>query len=166
LALGAVACAFVLIVAVWLGIMLSQNNNNFTVNDNDIIYSAMTDEEVSALSSEYSFITKMDVQSSTELLYSKDNSLVAVLVKGEMENEANYYFIDYMVLYNEHYEFLSKPFYKNFANEADGFMYEQKGTDDNGLYIFYLLSESNYSQPVYMEVHCFENDISYILENL
>lgn len=72
LPIGAVACAFVLIVAVWLGIMLSRNNSDFTFNDNDIAYSAMTDEEISTLSAEYSFITKMDVQSCTELLYSEE----------------------------------------------------------------------------------------------
>ena len=36
-------------------------------------------------------------------------------------------------------------------------------TDADGLYVYFIRMENEAEQVVYIEVHCFENDINYIL---
>ncbi len=116
---------------------------------------------------DYPFINKMQVTAQGELLLRTDDSLVFTIIDGELETEEDYYFIKVQIEHNKNYEFGYKIAYQNLKNNEiiNGWVigYEQKSIDPNDLYVFYLHLQNNNGQVIYMEVHCFENDISYIL---
>lgn len=109
----------------------------------------------------------MQVTAQGELLLRTDDSLVFTIIDGELETEEDYYFIKVQIEHNKNYEFGYKIAYQNLKNNEiiNGWVigYEQKSIDPNDLYVFYLHLQNNNGQVIYMEVHCFENDISYIL---
>lgn len=166
-----IGLAFVMVMV--LVILFVTNNgqeDNFTFS-NDMVYSSkLSDSELSAVKDEYDFVDNMDVVQATKLLYKVDNSLVVILLESEVLSQDNYYFITLQIEYNEHYDFVDKYYYHNLDNSTttDNFdvSYEQMGLDDGGLYTYLLRLESENLNTVYMEVHCFEDDISYILNEV
>ena len=93
-----------------------------------------------------------------------------IIIHGEIITQSDYYFMTVQIEYNEHYNFVDKYYYHNLDNSTttDNFdvSYEQMGLDDGGLYTYLLRLESENLNTVYMEVHCFEDDISYILNEV
>lgn len=130
----------------------------------EIVYGAdMTAEETETVCAEYPMIGQLDFASYRKLMRSDDDSLVFMIVKGELETENDYYFITMQIEYNPYYNFLDKDCYENLEqstqiNDAH-VAYSFEGSDMDGLYWYYLLSEKE-GQKIYWEVHCFEESIN------
>lgn len=161
------------VMAMVLVILFVTNNggeSDFTFNSDMVYNRELTDEEFAAVEGQYDFIDNMDVSNSIKLLYNEDNSLVFIIVHGEIVTQSNYYFITVQIEYNEHYDFVDKPIYYRLDNNlvVDDYSvsYEQMGLDDSRLYVYLLRLESENLNTVYMEVHCLEDDISYILNEV
>lgn len=166
-----IGLAFVMtMVLVILFVTNNGGESDFTFNSDMVYNRELTDEEFAAVEGQYDFIDNMDVSNSIKLLYNEDNSLVFIIVHGEIVTQSNYYFITVQIEYNEHYNFVDKYYYHNLDNSTttDNFdvSYEQMGLDDGGLYTYLLRLESENLNTVYMEVHCLEDDISYILNEV
>lgn len=160
-------------MAMVLVILFVTNNggeSDFTFNSDMVYNRELTDEEFAAVEEQYDFIDNMDVSNSIKLLYNEDNSLVFIIIHGEIITQSDYYFMTVQIEYNEHYNFVDKRYYDDLDNTTttDNFdvSYEQWGIDDSGLYTYLLRLESENLNTVYMEVHCFEDDISYILNEV
>ena len=170
------AAAFIglaFVMAMVLVILFVTNNggeSDFTFNSDMVYNRELTDEEFAAVEGQYDFIDNMDVTDSIKLLYNEDNSLVFIIIHGEIITQSDYYFMTVQIEYNEHYNFVDKRYYDDLDNSTttDNFdvSYEQWGIDDSGLYTYLLRLESEILNTVYMEVHCFEDDISYILNEV
>lgn len=170
------AAAFIglaFVMAMVLVILFVTNNggeSDFTFNSDMVYNRELTDEEFAAVEEQYDFIDNMDVTDSIKLLYNEDNSLVFIIIHGEIITQSDYYFMTVQIEYNEHYNFVDKRYYDDLDNTTttDNFdvSYEQWGIDDSGLYTYLLRLESENLNTVYMEVHCFEDDISYILNEV
>lgn len=170
------AAAFIglaFVMAMVLVILFVTNNggeSDFTFNSDMVYNRELTDEEFAAVEGQYDFIDNMDVTDSIKLLYNEDNSLVFIIIHGEIITQSDYYFMTVQIEYNEHYNFVDKRYYDDLDNSTttDNFdvSYEQWGIDDSGLYTYLLRLESENLNTVYMEVHCFEDDISYILNEV
>lgn len=170
------AAAFIglaFVMAMVLVILFVTNNggeSDFTFNSDMVYNRELTDEEFAAVEEQYDFIDNMDVSNSIKLLYNEDNSLVFIIIHGEIITQSDYYFMTVQIEYNEHYNFVDKRYYDDLDNTTttDNFdvSYEQWGIDDSGLYTYLLRLESENLNTVYMEVHCFEDDISYILNEV
>ena len=166
-----IGLAFVMVMV--LVILFVTNNGqegDFTFS-NDMVYSSeLTDSELIAVEEQYSFISKISVTQSAKILHKEDNSLVGISFEGELETDFDFYFITAQVQYNENYDFVDKENYYNLSNNTvtDIYFvsYEQTEIDYSGLYVYLLRLESENLNTVYMEVHCFEDDISYILNEV
>ena len=166
-----IGLAFVMVmVLVVLFVTNNGGESDFTFNSDMVYNRELTDEEFAAVEGQYDFIDNMDVTDSIKLLYNEDNSLVFIIIHGEIITQSDYYFMTVQIEYNEHYNFVDKYYYHNLDNSTttDNFdvSYEQMGLDDGGLYTYLLRLESENLNTVYMEVHCFEDDISYILNEV
>ena len=166
-----IGLAFVMVmVLVVLFVTNNGGESDFTFNSDMVYNRELTDEEFAAVEGQYDFIDNMDVSNSIKLLYNEDNSLVFIIVHGEIVTQSNYYFITVQIEYNEHYNFVDKYYCHNLDNSTttDNFdvSYELMGLDDGGLYTYLLRLESENLNTVYMEVHCLEDDISYILNEV
>ena len=166
-----IGLAFVMVmVLVVLFVTNNGRESDFTFNSDMVYNRELTDEEFTAVEEQYDFIDNMDVSNSIKLLYNEDNSLVFIIIHGEIVTQSNYYFITVQIEYNEHYDFVDKPIYYRLDNNlvVDDYSvsYEQMGLDDSRLYVYLLRLESENFNTVYMEVHCLEDDISYILNEV
>lgn len=166
-----IGLAFVMVmVLVVLFVTNNGGESDFTFNSDMVYNRELTDEEFAAVEGQYDFIDNMDVTDSIKLLYNEDNSLVFIIIHGEIITQSDYYFMTVQIEYNEHYNFVDKRYYDDLDNSTttDNFdvSYEQWGIDDSGLYTYLLRLESENLNTVYMEVHCFEDDISYILNEV
>lgn len=166
-----IGLAFVMVmVLVVLFVTNNGGESDFTFNSDMVYNRELTDEEFAAVEGQYDFIDNMDVTDSIKLLYNEDNSLVFIIIHGEIITQSDYYFMTVQIEYNEHYNFVDKRYYDDLDNTTttDNFdvSYEQWGIDDSGLYTYLLRLESENLNTVYMEVHCFEDDISYILNEV
>lgn len=166
-----IACVgcIVICLTVLLAVFLTNDKNDFdlTFGEDDVYVSQISDEEFQDVLNRYPFISKMQVTAYDDLRLWQDNSLVFTIIDGELETEDDYYFIKVQVEHNKNYEFGYKIAYQNlkYIETINGWDigYEQKSIDTSNLYVFYLHLEDCNGQVIYMEVHCFENDISYIL---
>lgn len=170
-AVAFIGLAFVMVMV--LVILFVTNNGqegDFTFS-NDMVYnSKLSESELTIVEEQYDFIDKMSITDSIKLLYREDDSLVFIIMQGEIATQSDYYFITVQIEYNEHYDFVDKPIYYRLDNNlvVDDYSvsYEQMGLDDSRLYVYLLRLESENLNTVYMEVHCFEDDISYILNEV
>lgn len=166
-----IGLAFVMVMV--LVILFVTNNgqeDDFTFS-NDMVYnSKLSESELTIVEEQYDFIDKMSITDSIKLLYREDDSLVFIIMQGEIATQSDYYFITVQIEYNEHYDFVDKPIYYRLDNNlvVDDYSvsYEQMGLDDSRLYVYLLRLESENLNTVYMEVHCLEDDISYILNEV
>lgn len=162
-----VGCLLIMVVV--LSVLFTKGTDDFDMKfgDESVYASLISDEELQTVAETYPFINKMQVTAQGELLLRTDDSLVFTIIDGELETEEDYYFIKVQIEHNKNYEFGYKIAYQNLKNNKiiNGWVigYEQKSIDPNDLYVFYLHLQNNNGQVIYMEVHCFENDISYIL---
>ena len=85
------------------------------------------------------------VTESTKMLRNDDDSLVLYIVRGELETEADYYFIEARLVFNENYVLSNKDQYENLEEsvEIDGLQihYELMETNQTPRYRYYVLSE-------------------------
>lgn len=170
-AVAFIGLAFVMVmVLVVLFVTNNGQEDDFTFS-NDMVYnSKLSESELTIVEEQYDFIDKMSITDSIKLLYREDDSLVFIIMQGEIATQSDYYFITVQIEYNEHYDFVDKPIYYRLDNNlvVDDYSvsYEQMGLDDSRLYVYLLRLESENLNTVYMEVHCFEDDISYILNEV
>lgn len=168
----AVCVAFAVIcLAVILTVILNNGNKNsdLTFGDDDVYTVSIDDSTYTELADNYAFINKMQVTEQAEIRLRQDDSVVMYIIRGELETDSDYYFIDILFEENSNYHFGYRSVYENLENEiqVDGWCitYDQNSTDAGGLYVYMFRLVNNDGQVVYMEIHCFENDISYILSD-
>lgn len=156
-------------LAVILPVLLNRGDDNFDFSfGEDYVYSVkLTDDEFAAICDEYAFIQNMQLSSKEALRYNENDALVMAVIRGEVETEENYYLLTVQIEYDNNYLFGYKPVYENLEyHKAVGewsVTYENGLLDLEGLYVWFIRMQNEDGQVVYIEVHCFENDINYIL---
>lgn len=79
----------------------------------------------------------------------------------------NYYLLKVQIEHNKNYEFGYKSVYRNLKNQTDvngiAVTYGQGLNDPSDLFVYFIRLEYPEEQVIYIEAHCFENDITYIL---
>ncbi len=162
-------CCIAICVTVLLPILSNNQNNDFNMKfGEESVYSTMiSDAELQTTIEDYPFISKMQITAQSELRLLDDDSLVFTIIDGEIDTGDNYYLLKVQIEHNKNYEFVYKSVYRELKNQADvndwEVAYGQGKNDVNDLYVYYLLLEDKEGQNIYIEIHCFENDISYIL---
>lgn len=165
--------SFLLLIAVCLSIVLpivfSNGNNDFdlTFSEGDVYTMEFSDSEFEVACNEYKFIRNMEITSKDGLYLKSDKSLVMAVLGGEIVSEDNYYLLDLQIEYNKNYNFGYKPIYEDLDNSTRtgewSITYENTSVDLSGLYVYLLRMVNQEGQVIYIETHCLENDISYIL---
>lgn len=112
----------------------------------DEIYSvSMTDNEINGCREFIPYLEELLVQESTKVLRESDDSLVMYILRGELETEADYYFIEARLVFNENYVLSNKDQYEHLEEsvEIDGLQihYELMETNQTPRYRYYVLSE-------------------------
>lgn len=158
-------------LAIALPLIFSSNVNDMdlTFGESDVYTEMLSEDEFELISEEYPFVQKMQTTLKDNLRLYKDNSLVMVLLQGEVGTEYNYFLLSVQIVYNKNYEFAYKPIYEELSSSTHSgewsITYENTSIDFNGLYVYLLRLENLKGQVIYIEAHCFENDISYILND-
>lgn len=165
--------SFLLLVSVCLSIVLpivfSNVNNDFdlTFSEKDVYTMELSDSEFDVACNEYEFIRNMEITSKDGLYLKSNKSLVMAIVRGEVISEDNYYLLDLQIEYNKNYNFGYKPIYEDLDNSTQAgkwsITYENTSVELSGLYVYLLRMVNSEGQVIYIETHCLENDISYIL---
>lgn len=162
-------CCIAICVAVLLPICLNKGNNDFDMKfgDERVYPVIISDAELQSTIEDYPFISKMQITAQGELRLWDDDSLVFTFIDGEIDTGDNYYLLKVQIEHNQNYEFGYKSVYLNLKNQTDvkdwNITYGQGINDPSGLFVYFMRLEDSKGQVIYMEVHCFENDISYIL---
>lgn len=156
-------------LAVILPLLLNRSDNNFdfTFSEEDVYSVKLTDEEFAAIGDEYVFIKNMQLTSGDALMLNENDALVMAVIRGEVETEENYYLLTVQIEYDNNYLFGYKRVYENLkyhkVNDEWSITYDNGLVDADGLYVYFIRMENEAEQVVYIEVHSFENDINYIL---
>jgi len=166
-----IACVgcIVICLTVLLTVFLTNGKNDIdlTFGDESVYSAVATEDELQTAVEAFPFISKMQITSQYAMLLREDNSLVFLIIDGELETENDFYFIKIQIEYNKHYEYGYKSLYNELINETSindwRVCYEQGLNDINDLYVYYLLLEDKDGQNIYIEVHSFENDFDFIL---
>lgn len=162
-------CCIAICVSVLLPILLNKRNNDFGMKfgEESVYYATVSDAELQTTVEEYPFVSKMQRTAQGEIRLLDDDSLVFTIVDGEIDTGDNYYLLKIQIEHNKNYEFGYKAVYLNLKNQAVvkdwNVTYGQGISDPSGLFVYFIRLEDSKGQVIYMEVHCFENDISYIL---
>lgn len=162
-------CGIIICVAIILPVLLNKNNGNFnmTFGDERVYVSKVSDEDLQEVLDEYPFISKLQLTLYDELRLYDDDSLVLTIIDGEIDTGDNYYLLKVQIEHNKNYEFGYKSVYRNLKNQTDvngiSVTYGQGLNDPSDLFVYFLRLEYPEGQVIYIEAHCFENDISYIL---
>ncbi len=165
----AVFCLIAIFLTVLLPILLNnrQKDFDFRFGDDRVYSTALTDAEFQTVAKDYPFINKMQITEKDVLRLLDDDSLVFTIIDGEVDTGDDYYFIKVQIEHDKNYEFGYKAAYLNHKNQTTvkdwKVTYEQGVNDANDLFVYFIRLEDSKGQVIYMEVHCFENDISYIL---
>ena len=161
-----IICLSIILPIVFSG---TSNDFDFSFSDEDVYASTLTESEIQDLNEKYSFVQKMQVTSMEGLRLNSDDSLVMAVLNGEVGTEDNYYFLTLQIEYNHNYLFGYKSEYEGLSNaqQISGWdiTYGQTIIDFDGLYVYLIRLENVQGQVVYIEAHCFENDISYIIND-
>lgn len=163
--------AFLLLVVVSLlivlPIVLADGNNDFNFSEKEVYTIELSDSEFNDVKTICPFVDNMEVTSKDGLYLKTDMCLVMAIISGEIETTDNYYFLDVQIEYNKNYDFGYKPIYEELSKTAQtgewSITYENTSTDLSGLYVYLLRMLNDEGQVIYIEAHCLENDISYIL---
>ena len=162
-------CGIIICLTILLPVLLNKNNSDFdmTFGDERVYASMVLEEELQSITESYPFINKMQITEQVELRLQDDDSLVFTIIDGEIDTGDNYYLLKVQIEHNKNYEFGYKSVYRNLKNQTDvnGIVvtYGQGINDPSDLFVYFLRLEYPKEQVIYIEVHCFENDISYIL---
>lgn len=149
---------------------LKENNAELTFSDEDVRYEKMQVDEQNKLIQQYSFLNNLLIEDSVKVLHREDDSLVYIIVKGEVETKDNYYLFTVMFEYNKNYIFTSKGKYDYLEGKLQtdkySVSYSTKGTPFDGWYKNYILLKTKQSQKIYIELECMEDDLTYIFDNI
>jgi len=162
-------CCIAICVSVLLPILLNKGNNDFNMKfgEESVYPTIISGADLQTTVEDYPFISKMHITAQGELRLLNDDSLVFTIIDGEIDTGDNYYLLKVQIEHNKNYEFVYKSVYLNLKNQAVvkdwNVAYGQGENDPNDLFVYFIRLEDNNGQVVYLEVHCFENDISYIL---
>lgn len=151
-------------------INISRNPDfDFSFSDEDVHSSVLADSEFQLISEKYKFIQKLQNVSKEGIISNADDSLVMAVIRGEIETDDNYYILTIQIEYNKNYVFGYKQLYDSLESKASigewVATYEQTSIDPDSLYVYLLRMKNPEGQVIYIESHCLENDISYILNN-
>ena len=135
----------------------------------EAVYSeGMSTERIEDLQKSMPELEGFTVYSGVEILMTEDQSLVFRVLDAELELE-DYYLVTVQIEYNPYYNFLSKYIYEDLGSKmtVNGYnvSYGLSGTDDLGLYRYYMCTEKN-GQKIYWEIHCFEESIVQFIEQV
>ena len=113
----------------------------------EAVYSeGMNAEGIENLQSDMPELEGFTIYSGVEILMTEDQSLVFRILDTELELE-DYYLVTVQIEYNPYYNFLSKHIYEDLESKmaVNGYAvsYELSGTDDLGLYRYYMCTEQN-----------------------
>lgn len=162
--------AILMLLLLSVGFIVYNKLNPRFNSDDELRYVAMTENETTELFEQYDFLTKTDVQELTKLYKSESDRLLAVFVKTEFEYGENYYFIDFNIELDESYSDFMTTEYTDFTytqeTEDYSVSYKLVGQDSNNLYNYLMLITTDNEQKIYVQVKCFEDDLSGILEIL
>lgn len=162
-------CGIIICLAILLPVLFNKNNSDFdmTFGDERVYTSMILEEDLQSITESYPFINKMQITEQGELRLRDDDSLVFTIIDGEIDTGDNYYLLKVQIEHNKNYEFGYKSVYRNLKNQTDvnGIVvtYGQGINDPSDLFVYFLRLEYPKGQVIYIEAHCFENDISYIL---
>jgi len=162
-------CCIVICVSVLLPILLNRGNNDFDMKfgEESVYFSMISESELQTTVKDYPFLDKIQITAQSELRLLDDDSLVFTIVDGEIDTGDNYYLIKVQIEHNKNYEFVYKSVYLNLKNHTVvkdwNVTYGQGENDPNNLFVYFIRMENVDGQVVYMEIHCFENNISYLL---
>ena len=160
--------AFCLSIVVPIVLSNGSNDFEFTFSERDVYTIELSDSEFDVVNSEYPFIHNMEINLRDGLYLKSDMSLVMAIVRGEIETEDNFYLLDVQIEYNKNYNFIYKPIYEDLSDSIQigewSITYENTSIDLSGLYVYLFRMVNSEEQVVYIEAHCFVNDISYILD--
>lgn len=159
----------VVCLSIVLSIVFSNGNNDFdfTFSEGDVYTIELSDSEFNEVNSICPFVEDMEITAKDGLYLKSDMSLVMAIISGEIETTDNFYILDVLVEYNKNYNFGYKPIYEDLDNSTRtgewSITYENTTVDLSGLYVYLLRMVNQEGQVVYIETHCLENDINYIL---
>lgn len=147
--------------------LMSQDQTLTHFGDDAVYETVIEDSEQATIIQENPFLAKISYVSGKKLLKTEDDSLVFVILNGELETEADYYFVTLQIEYNSYYDFLSKSSYEELENQTEvkGFSirYDLMGLDADELYLYRMSTEKD-GQRIYWEIHCFEENIEQFID--
>lgn len=134
------------------------------------VYEQVLDkDDMENISLDFTFLSKITFTGGKRIRKTSDDSLVFLILKGELETERDYYFLTVQIEYNSYYDFVTREEYINLQEktETNGFhvSYSYNGVDDSELVWYYLLSEKD-GRKIYWEIHCFEESIEQFIEQM
>ena len=142
--------------------LMMQGQTPTHFGDEAVYQTPLKSSEQKAILQDNPFLAQLSYTNSAKLLKTDDDSLVFVILNGELETEADYYFVTVQIEYNSYYDFLSKSSYEELENqtEVNGFSirYDLIGMDADELYVYRMSTEKD-GQRIYWEIHCFEESI-------
>ena len=118
---------------------------DLTFGDRQVYSISMSEDDLIRCQDFIMSFADWSVTESTKMLRNDDDSLVLYIVRGELETEADYYFIEARLVFNENYVLSNKDQYENLEEsvEIDGLQvhYELMETNQTPRYRYYVLSE-------------------------
>lgn len=153
--------AAVCVVLCFLPLMRQEQEPMF-FGDELVSTNLLSEAEQEQVLKENPYLSQLTYTYGVKLLKNDDNSLVFVILHGELETIEDYYFVTVQIEHNPYYDFLSKPTYSELQQktEINGYSikYDLMGLDADELNVYRMLSEKN-GQKIYWEIHCFEESI-------
>lgn len=147
--------------------LMMQGQTPTHFGDEAVYQTPLKSSEQKAILRENPFLAQLSYTNSAKLLKTDDDSLVFVIMLGELETTEDYYFVTVQLEYNPYYEFLSKHTYERLKNqtEVNGFTirYDLLGLDADELNWYCMSTEKN-GQKIYWEIHCFEESIEQFID--
>lgn len=168
-----IACVgiMMLIIAITVAVVLTRNQaeSEFAFGEDSVQSFALEEGELAEVLDEIPQLNHLQQVTGTKSVYQQDQSIVMVMLSGEMETINDYYFIEAKIVYNDYFIFLDKWEYDELdEKEAIGgtsISYKSYGTDEVGLYVYLAVTETQ-SAMVYWKVSCIEGLFDEWLESM
>lgn len=167
----AAAGIVLLIIAIMVAAVLTRNGaeSDFTFGEDSVQSVALEEGELAEILDEIPQLNYLQQTIGIKSVYQKDQSIVMVMLSGEMETINDYYFVEAKIVYNDNFIFLDKWEYDELdEKEAIGgtsISYKSYGTDEVGLYVYLAVTETQ-SAMVYWKVSCIEGLFDEWLESM
>ena len=132
---------------------------DLSFGDESVAAVPMTEEEADELIAQMKYLGDLENKHGTKFIHHEDNSIVMVLVSGELETANDFYLIEAKIVYNDNFIFLDKWEYDELKEEAvigdTEVHYQAKGTDEFGLNIFLAVTQTD-TEKVFWKISCIE----------